>query len=84
MTKVWDFMNEFVTALQAQLESDDARWGNTWLNRTREGQEERTIVEFNNYFDKYINAGEPIPWLKIVGNAMICWIREQHPEMWKK
>ena len=22
-----------------------------------------------------------VPWLKIVGNAMICWIREQHPEI---
>jgi hypothetical protein len=82
--KVWDFMKEFTNALEKQLADDDARWGDTWLKRTRQGQEERTITEFNNYFDKYLNAGVPIPWLKIIGNAMICWIREQHPEIWKE
>jgi hypothetical protein len=82
--KVWDFVEEFKDALVEQLKSDDPRWGDTWLKRTRKGQEERTIKEFNDYFDKYLNAGQPLPWLKIVGNSMICWIRERHPEIWKE
>jgi len=82
--KVWDFLDEFMKAFKIQLENDDSRWGDTWLKRTRKGQEERTIKEFNDYFDKYLNVGTPIPWLKVIGNALICWIREQHPEIWKE
>ena len=82
--KVWDFMDELVKALKAQLEDDETQWQDTWLKRTRKGQEQRTEVSFMKYFDQYRNAGVPIPWLKIIGNAMICWIREQHPEIWKE
>lgn len=82
--KVWDFLPEFVKALEAQLQDDDKRWGDTWLSRTREGQEERTEVTFRGYFDQYKHAGVPVPWLKIAGGALICWIRENHPELWKK
>ena len=60
------------------------RWGNTWLSRKIEGQEERTAAKFNDYFDQYRERGTPVPWLKIAGNAMICWIRENHPELWKE
>jgi len=84
MKKVWDFLPEFDRALKAQLEDDDKRWGNTWMERPREGQEERTISKYNDYFDQFLNAGKPIPWLRVIGNALICWIREQHPEIWKK
>jgi hypothetical protein len=80
--KVTDFIPEFIEALTAQLISDETRWGDTWLIRTRAGQEERTIASFNNYFDQYLNAGVPVPWLKIIGNALICWLREQHEELW--
>jgi hypothetical protein len=82
MTRVLDFLPEFVSALTNQLESDEKRWGNTFIARTKLGQEERTQKTFNDYFDQYNNAGVPVPWLKIVGNAMICWIREEHPELW--
>ncbi len=82
--KIWDFFDEFIKALREQLESDDSRWGDTWLHRTRKGQEDRTIKTFNDYFDQYQKAGTPIPWLKIIGNALICWIRERHPEIWKE
>jgi hypothetical protein len=81
---VWDFMNEFSDALKEQLETDEKRWGDTWLERTRLGQEDRTICEFNDYFDQWKNTNTPISWLKVVGNAMICWIREEHPELWEK
>lgn len=28
------------------------------------------------------NAGTPVPWMKIVGRALICWIRDNHPELY--
>ena len=82
--KVWDFLPQFVKALELQLIEDDKRWGHTWLNRTRAGQEERTIATFNDYFDRYTNGGVPINWLAVAGGALICWIREEHPEIWKE
>lgn len=82
--KIWDFIPELIVALRHHLEEDDARWGDTWLKRTRKGQEERTITTFNDYFDKYLNTGAPIDWLAVIGGALICWIREQHPELWKE
>lgn len=82
--KLWDFIPEFVEALEGQLKEDDLRWGDTWLKRKAEGQEERTYVTFAGYFDQYRNAGVPVPWLKIAGGALICWIREKHPEIWKE
>jgi hypothetical protein len=82
--KVTDFMGEFVEALTIQLVEDEKRWGDTWLNRTHLGQEERTVMKFNDYFDQYFSKDIPVPWLKIVGNAMICWIREKHPELWEE
>lgn len=83
--KIWDFIPEFAKALVKHLkEKDDPRWGDTWLKRTRRGQEERTIANFNNKFDKYLNGSQSIDWLAIAGDALICWIREQHPEIWTK
>ena len=82
--KITEFFPEFVGALANQLEEDEARWGDTWLKRTRKGQEERTIRNFNDKFDKYLNGGQPINWMAIIGDALICWIREQHPEIWKE
>ena len=42
------------------------------------------IIEMDNEttatLPEYPNADIPIPWLKIIGNAYIAWIREQHPE----
>jgi hypothetical protein len=84
MKHVWEYLKEFSEALQKQLEEDEKRWGNTWLQRSPEGQEERTIAKFNDYFDQYREAGTPIPWLKITGNALICWIRDVHPELFSK
>jgi len=78
---ITDFLNELKDELYKQLTDDHKRWGNTWLKRTRKGQEERIRKCFDNYFDQFENAGVPIPWLKIIGNAMIAWIREKHFEL---
>lgn len=82
--KIWDILPEVVKALEAHLRADDRRWGDTWLRRTRKGQEERTIHNFQDKFDKYLNGGQPIDWLAIMGDAAICWFREQHSEIWKE
>ncbi len=77
-------MEEFISALTKQLESDDKRWGNTWLQRMPEGQEVRIFEHIQSYFDQYNNVGTPVPWLKIAGLALIGWVRETHPEIWMK
>ena len=82
--KLLDYLPEFVSALEKQIENDNARWRDTWLKRTRKGQEERIEDDYNNYFDQYRNADIPVPWLKIVGNAFIAWTRENHPELFPK
>ena len=74
--KLQDYLPEFFEALKEQIESDDARWGDTWKKRSIEGQELRTKARFEDYFAQFENTGTPIPWLKIVGNALICWVRE--------
>jgi len=82
--KTWDFLPEFSKALEAQLQDDEKRWGDTWLQRMPEGQEVRIEEHIKTYFDQFRNAGHPVPWLKIAGLALIAWVREQHPELWEK
>lgn len=72
-----DWLPSFTDALRDQLMDDFERWGDTWEHRTKVGQEERTRACFDNYFDQYRHAAVPVPWLKIAGNALICWVREQ-------
>ena len=82
MTYTWDFLDEFAAALKRQPESDQVRWGNTWLKRIPEGQETRIEEHIKSYFDQFRNAGQPVPWLKVAGLAMIAWIRDNHRELW--
>jgi hypothetical protein len=70
-----------MVALREQLEEDYKRWGDTWLERPQEGQDDRMRCTLNDYFDRFKNAGVPIPQLKIIGGAFINWIRENHPEL---
>ena len=81
---ITDFLPDFIEAFKEQLESDNKRWGYTWLHRSLAGQEERIENDYNDYFDKFRNAGVPIPWLKVVGNAYIAWIRENNPDLFPK
>ncbi|NIR62703.1 MAG: hypothetical protein GWN61_01735, partial [candidate division Zixibacteria bacterium] len=75
--KVWNFLPEFTRALREQLEEDDRKWGDEWLRRPREGQEVRAMGFISHYFSEWAKDPyrNPIPWLKIVGTALICWIR---------
>ena len=78
-----DYIPELIKALHDQLEDDQERWGDTWKERSVKGQVERTYARFNDYLDQYEQAGTPIPWMKIIGGAMICWVRETF-EDWKE
>ncbi len=81
MSNLLTYLSEFTAALRVQLEEDDARWGNTWETRPIEGQEERTMARYKDYFDQFYHGGTPIPWLKIAGGAFICWVRELQKEL---
>jgi len=81
MPKLTDFFSEFVAALRQQLEADNKRWGDTWLRRPVEGQEDRAFARFRDYEDQFHHGGVPVPWMKIAGEALIAWVREQHPEL---
>jgi len=75
-----DFLPETIAKLEIQLESDQQRWGDTWKTRTVKGQEQRCFARFRDYYDQFVMAGVPIPWLKIIGEAHIAMVREDHPE----
>ena len=71
-----EYLPKFIEAFKNQVEIDNARWGQTWAKRSKDGQEERAYARFNDYYDQWKNAGTPIPWLKIAGEAFIGWVRE--------
>lgn len=74
--KLKDYLPQFFESIKVQLELDDARWGDTWKRRSRDGQELRVKARFDDYFDQFQNAGIPVPWMKIVGEALIAWVRD--------
>lgn len=78
--KLIEFLDETFARVKTQLEADETRWGDTWKHRPREGQENRIFMRFVDYFDQYTNAGTPIPWVKVIGEAHIAMVRETHPE----
>ena len=79
--RVWDFIDDFAVALKEQLVKDHERWGDTWLERPRRGQEDRTWFGMMNRYHKFKNRGRAINWLEVAGDALLCWIREEHPEI---
>jgi hypothetical protein len=84
MKKVAEFLPEIFELLGDQLELDDARWGNTWLERPIEGSDGRFAAKMNEYLVAYKIGEKPIPYLKIMGECVIQIIRQRHPEMWQK
>jgi sugar (pentulose or hexulose) kinase len=81
MSEPKDYLPEFVKVLEAELERAQKKWGDTWLNRPRAGQEARIERDLADYFDRFKHAGQPIPWHSIAGLALIAWVRENHPEL---
>ena len=74
--KLTDYLPEFMDALRAQLDKDQERWGDTWKKRSIIGQDDRVFSMFMDYYDQYKNANTEIPYLKIAGEALICWVRK--------
>lgn len=78
MMRVIDYLPEIFDIVKKQLEDDERRWGDTWRNRTREGQEYRIFERFGDYWLNYSRLGKPIPWAKVIGLAVIALIRERY------
>lgn len=74
-------MEPFFDLLKAQLADDYNRWCDTWRRRSLAGHEDRTFSRYNDYYDQFKNAGVPIPWFKVVGNAFISWVQENFPDV---
>jgi hypothetical protein len=74
----WDYLSEFCEALKNQLVEDEKKWGTTWLERSKNGQEKRAFDRYHQYYAEWVAADIPIPWLKIAGEALIAWIRENN------
>lgn len=80
MNELIEELPETFEALKDQLEEDEKRWGDTWKHRSREGQEERIFSAFMNYYDQWKHGGQPIPWLKIMGESHIALVRERNED----
>lgn len=84
MVKPIDFLEEFVESIRKDLERGLEKWGDTWLYRPREGQELRIKQYYLDHFDRFEHAGTPIKWESLAGEALIGWIRDNHPEVLKE
>ncbi len=74
----------FIRDLESQLTADNIRYGDTWKERSPEGQLGRTYTGLQNYKDQYKNGhNQPFPWLKLSGNVIIDLVRIDHPEYQK-
>ena len=87
-----DYLPEFIEEFEKQLASDQARWGDTWKKRPigdmngQGDQVDRSMQRFRDYYDMYKGSKGAVnmPWLKVVGEAFICWVRERHPDTYTK
>ncbi len=77
-----DYLPEIMEDLKKQLESDQERWGDTWKHRPigdyqgRGDQVKRAFDRISDYYDQYRYNNIPMPWLKVMGEAVICYVRE--------
>ena len=74
------FVDEAAGLLKAQFVLDYERHGDEWQHLPKEGQVERIYDRFAHHRGQHYVYGTPIPWLKIMGLAMIALVRERHPE----
>lgn len=81
MPRLTDFVDEFAAALKEQLQADEKRRGDTWLHRPVKEQEARAFDRFCEYEEAFLCGEGPMLWLKVAGEALICWVRENHPEV---
>ena len=82
--KLKNYLPDFMEALEERLDTDDKKWGDTWKHRPRDGQNDRLYLEFERYWDQYDYGHQDVPYLKMVGNLFICWVREYEREIARK
>ena len=81
-----DFLPEVFEMIEERLTKDQARWGDTWKSRPVKAsdrwadQEDRAFQRFQDYYDQWYIGGSDMEWLKIIGECVICIVRENHPE----
>ena len=77
-----DELNETFVDLEKQLLEDQEKWGDTWKERglvyNNKSQEERWFEKMKKYYLDYLENGVPIPWLKVMGEAHIAYVREKN------
>ena len=82
MKSLLEYFEDFTADLLGQLSKDHLRWGDTWQQRSREGQEDRIFDRIQDYRDQFNNGGRAVPWLKIAGLAFIGHVREKYVDAW--
>lgn len=80
MKSLLDYIPRLAGKLAEHLAIQNLEKGDLWTRLPREGQEERIFTKFGEYWNKFLK-GEPIPWLKIIGLALIAMIREGSLDM---
>ena len=63
-------------AVADQLAGDKKRWGDTWASRPRFCQEARMYERLRDYGDQWNSTRTPLPYTKIIGECVICMVRE--------
>jgi hypothetical protein len=76
-----DYLPEIMDMMKEQLDSDQKRWGDTWMTRPYKGSDDRFVARIVDYIDQYKNAGTPIPYKKVIGECIIQLVRQLHPEV---
>jgi len=81
LEKLEDYIPEFMEEFVSQIRKDQLRWGDTWKSRgliwNGKTQEERMFARIADYKDQHEHGGTPVPYMKIVGEAFINWVREK-------
>jgi hypothetical protein len=75
-TKLFHYVAHVAAQLFLQLAEDDTRYHDTWLRRGQKGQEKRFLSWLDDRMLPEYEATGKIPWLKVMGEALIGYIRE--------
>lgn len=70
-----ELMNTFQDVDQ-QLSEDKDRWEILGAYNGQ-SQEQRWFLKMQEYYQDYLENGQPIPWDKVIGEAHICKVREK-------
>lgn len=79
-----DLLDELVNTfdvVKQQLSEDQKHFDDTWkehgLIRNGQNQEQRWFLKMQEYYQDYMENGQPIPWAKVMGETHIAMVRER-------